>query len=121
MSPDTVQAIQTALAPVAAKIGEGAQYGWEVVVAQQKVTAIGDFLAALFFFLVVVFCVWLFSRGYKNYVKDSWDDTPAMNMALGVSFGVVALAATLGCIFVGIAHLLNPAYYALDFFIHLTK
>lgn len=40
MSPETINAIKDALAPIAAKIGQGAIYGWDVVVRQQYITAV---------------------------------------------------------------------------------
>ena len=40
MNEQTIEAIKSAFAPVAEKIGQGASYGWEVVLRQQYVYAI---------------------------------------------------------------------------------
>lgn len=41
MNPETVNAIKDALTPVAEKIGQGAEYAWEVVVMGQFAEGVG--------------------------------------------------------------------------------
>jgi hypothetical protein len=121
MTPDTVKAIQDALAPVAAKIGEGAQYGWEVVIRQQIITAYVDFIWTAASILGCAVCLSLtiyFVRKKREggYLSD-WE------IGIGL-FAILTFACALW-VFIeltdGVQHLFNPDYYALQFFIDLAK
>lgn len=121
MSPDTITAIQKALQPIADKIGQGAQYGWEVVVKQQYITGIVgifDFVAC--FVLLIIF----FTIAIVNAKKADWEGEGDLNIVCTFIFGGLAFIAALLCLTnwpdTSIQHLLNPDYYALQFFIGLV-
>lgn len=123
MSPETVDAIQKALQPVADKIGQGAQFGWEVVLRQQMVDAIGCFLFAFAGFILIGLGIALYvyyrkiNKGVESWYNRRLDEAPTLSAAMSFAGAVVMFTGLYG----GIARLINPAYYALDFFIHLAK
>lgn len=119
MNTETIAAIQKALAPVAEKIGQGAQYGWDVVLAQQKVTAIGDFIFAAAAVVVMLICAWWALACWKKHVDDRHGDwIIGVVMLTTVCFACFALMGL--ALYDGSAHLINPSYYALKFFVGLA-
>ncbi len=118
MSPETLRAIQTALAPIAAKIGEGASYGWGVVLRQQMVVAVGDFIIVGISLIVIIAAV---VAGIIAYKTKPYEDARTV-LSMFSFFGIVAGLMVLGFAgYDGIAHLVNPDYYALQFFIDLVR
>lgn len=101
---------------VAEKIGQGAEFGWEVVVRQQYVEGVAHLVNSFIVFLVFFAGGYLFYRLRKSIIEHTQ----------GVAF---MLALVLIPLFLlgwnelieGIKHLLNPSFYALDFFIQLVK
>lgn len=64
MTPENIEAIKNALAPVADKIGHGAEFGWDVLVAGQFAEGVAQTgLGAMF--LTVVFAI--IYAAYKNH------------------------------------------------------
>lgn len=122
MDTATVEAIKTALVPVAEKIGQGAQFGWEVVMKQQYAEGLaGTVLGSLavLVFTVIYFFVW------KNALeRDKYGDYDGDMLGAGVMTTILSMILFIPICFwlyTSILHLINPAYYALDFFIHLVK
>ena len=114
MTPETVKAVADAFAPVAQKIGEGAQYGWQVVLWQQQLNGVADMLWAVAPLLVAIASVYGGIKAFKSRDED-W-------VGLGVFAWFIAAIALVVCgnlVFDGVTHFLNPAYYALQFFISL--
>lgn len=114
MNPETIKAISDALAPIAEKIGQGAQFGWEVVVRQQLIEGIQS-LAEL---LVAVPLLIAFVILLRKYLKMKYESGKCW------IFGMLSILCLLWVLFdleSGIGHLLNPNYYALQFFIDLAK
>lgn len=126
MSPETVAAIQKALEPVAAKIGQGAQFSWEVVLQQQMVEAwIGVLTAVscITLSIIGVTVIALHVRAIKRQHGDNWelfDTNPFVVGGIGAALLFTVFGFATGT-YTAVTHFLNPAYYALDFFIHLTK
>lgn len=128
MNPDTINAIKEALAPVAEKIGQGAEYAWEIVVRQQAIEGIAYLLSSVFCFFIGINGIYIARRGYlmPRIRKYSWDDGESVSDLAGflMTMGIVLqLSWVLGMFFLsnGVLHLLSPEFYALDFFIGLTK
>ena len=118
MNPETIEKIKEVFAPIADKIGQGSQYGWEVVMKQQYVVGIGNVILAVFMLGVAIFSGWWIYLGFKN--KDNWD-SPEIAWFFG-SLGIIIGGLVFSISFYdALAHFINPAYYALDFFIHLGK
>ncbi len=115
MNADTINAIKEAFVPIAEKIGQGAAYGWDVVVLQQYVNAVGSFIAAVMF-LVAGVVVWRFAN---NTLWNTADENPGWFM--GILVAMVAFGFSAGCLYDTISHVINPYYYALEFFITLGK
>ncbi len=114
MSPETVQAIQTALAPVAEKIGQGAQFGWESVLKQQLIIGIQDFAElAIIIPATILFAILAF-----RWVRE--DDMRGSVLLIG-ALAILGTFCVMYNIEDGLGHIINPSYYALDFFIHLTN
>lgn len=121
MSPETVDAIQKALAPIAEKIGQGASFGWEVVVRQQYVEG----LTGVIFGSAIILCItisiilaWVWSIKYATRNRDT--DIYMIPLMMSV-FGLIGVSLIGSWFYFSLLQLINPAYYALDFFIHLTK
>lgn len=114
MNPETIEKIKEVMLPVAEKIGQGAQFGWEVVLRQQYVTAwLGVFTAILG--AVSIFVVYKLIKKSNYWEKDVW---PIFLIVFGGAGGVAAII--IGSI-TAITHFLNPAYYALQFFMGLVQ
>lgn len=126
MNKETIEAIQVALAPVAEKIGQGAAFGWEVVVRQQYVEGIIGLIAFGFFSLLLVIALVMF--GFIPWNKTDPEMTPKDWIYIVSSF-VLGLVSVFGFLFSLInlfagdvlGKLINPEYYALQFFITLGK
>lgn len=123
MNPETISAIQSALAPIAEKIGQGAQYGWEIVVRQQYIIGITDFVIAGVMALGVIGLVcWAFALN-AGAKKASPRDQEGyfIGIMLAVFSSMFLCVFLTGFLVDGVKHTLSPEYYALDFFIHLVK
>jgi hypothetical protein len=125
MTPQTIEAIQNALQPIAEKIGQGAQFGWETVVRQQYIegqTGLIIGTITLILSLVTIAATIIVSHVYEKQA-DSFDKGNGYFFAFATSAFILVLNAALVVpwIYDSILKLSNPAYYALAFFIHLTK
>lgn len=120
MDTNTINAIKTALAPIAQKIGQGASFGWDVVIRQQIIYGFIGIFFALIGFIAIPFLVRGVKLCWDNYKRDGrfsdWDVTATMLTIFGSA--AIIIFIIVGSI-AGLSHLINPAYYALNFFIHL--
>lgn len=117
MDANTIKAIQDALAPIADKIGQGATYTWTVVLKQQYVVAISDFFFSAFFLVLTIIFGFI---AYKSGKKIDEYDGVGMVSWFSI-FTILSLIVTATSLYDAIAHLINPGYYALDYFINLGK
>lgn len=113
-----IEQLKPVFASVAEKIGQGAEFGWEVVIRQQFVEAIIIIVGFLVGIILIFLRYWI-GR------SDPWED---ITVRSGVAFCLIITAvfliiATLLELIVGggIGKLINPEYYALEFFINLVK
>lgn len=112
MNPETIEKIKEVLAPVALKIGEGAEFGWGVILKQQYVNAVSGFFWGIVGSVGFVLFLGWFIKKDKSYWEMAW---------FGSSLVLVGLFLMGMCGFqVAITHLINPEYYALRFFIDLV-
>lgn len=121
MNTETIKQISAVFQPVAEKIGQGAQYGWEVVLKQQYVYGIENLVAAISGIILAIITTNLVIKSIKKANGDP--DSPWFACAVGGGLlGAIIIISMIG---IGttqaIGHLINPAYYALDFFIQLAK
>lgn len=119
MNPETINAIKEALAPIAAKIGQGAEYGWEIVMRQQYIQGVTLFIWAGSLIIATFVCIYASNKCWANKKRDGqysdWEIGGVMGAIGAIIFAICAVI----CLVAGIQHILNPAYYSLDFFIHL--
>lgn len=117
-----IEQLKPLFVDIADKIGQGAEFGWEVVIKQQYVEAITT-LIFLGLGLVFILISWYF------LVKTDWDGyennqakTGVPCLIFGIVGGFMTLFSFLYLLSEGtIGKLLNPEYYALEFFINLVK
>jgi hypothetical protein len=123
MDPEIINKLQEVFAPVAAKIGEGAAYGWEIVVRQQFVEGIIALLLFLAAVLLVGTAVTLALIIDWDNDTNSKESVKAVFMVISGICGFFVSFMSLLELFVGggIGKLINPEYYALEFFITLGK
>lgn len=123
----TIEQLKPMFNAVAEKIGQGAEFGWEVVLRQQFAYGIKDVIVALIMFAVVITIITLSIKMAKWLYGDAKGD---MDDALGPVLVVILIPNTVSVFMLcgavstmarGILHLMNPAYYALEFFINLVK
>lgn len=118
MNPETIQAIQETLAPITEKIGEGAGYGWEVIVKGQVAEGVGYTLMAIILLAIAVgiliFC-------YKMWQETNKYDDSLIMIFLAV-LGVTLLSSIgLQFLYDGIFHLLAPEFKAIEFLLETVK
>ena len=120
MDTSTIEQIKVALTPVAEKIGQGAQYGWEAVIKQQYVFAVQYCIAALMLFICAGVAVGFARYFYGRYKENQYQDW-AFGVGLMTVLAIITTAIGLAYIGSAAGRFLNPPYYALEFFIQLTK
>lgn len=126
ISSSTVQSIKDAMTPVATAIGQGAQYGWTILIKQQYVVAATDVVWAIGLLLIIV-GIWkvaqlAFKEQAANDEKNKYNDGGAG--ILGALIVVVGLAVFIFmCMFItdAIGHIINPDFYALQFLLDTVK
>ena len=101
-------------ADVANKIGEGTEWGWEIIMKQMYVHAIGYFIAVALSIPLMFVCVWLIRKDLKDWETDG--------ITAGASLGLFGCFIALGvCLFYGVAHIINPEFYALNYLLDLVR
>ncbi len=119
INAETITAIQAALAPVAEKIGQGAEYVWTTVVTQQYVIGISLLIWSGFTAMAATALFFLCKKFYKLAKDDGYGSGWEIGMIFaGIGATVLPVIAVV-CLSNGVMHLINPGYYALEFFIRL--
>ncbi len=114
MNPENINAIKEALAPVADKIGQGAEYGWEVLVAGQFAEGVATLILSC---LGIVASVLVVHWGKNRYAVDDMDINAMMAMALGW----LSLLVLSGFVYHGLIQVVAPEYAALKFLISFGR
>lgn len=127
MNTETINAIKEALIPVAEKMGQGAEYAWGVVVRQQYVEGVAMLVAAVLLVFAAFAGMWLIRKALAMpKVVKRWSETKEMGdlatfcMMIGSCLQMVWIPVMLLTVY-GVMQLLNPEYYALEFFMDLVK
>ena len=106
-----VEQVKPIFDSVAEKIGQGAEFGWEVVVKQQYIEGgIG-----LFFSVIGLVALVLSYKVTKSASKEGNSD----NFVGGVIIAMCGLTAFLVGGFYAVTRLINPEFYAIEFLINL--
>lgn len=117
MSPETVAAIQSALAPAFATIGEGGKYAWEITVKAQYAEGIAMLSISALLFIAWVIGIKLLIGAWKKT-----EDYDRMPIVMGFVFSTVLLFVVGGgMLYDGLFHVLAPEFKALEFFIGTVK
>ena len=106
-----IEQLKPVFAQVADKIGQGAEFGWEVVLQQQLTYGI----IALFIAGISIIVLCLMGFLYKQIKNDEDLLGPWIFCTLVTIIGFIWASI------IAILHLMNPAYYTLQFFINLAK
>lgn len=115
MNPETITAIQTALAPVAEKIGQGAGYGWEIIVKGQ--VAEGWAMTMLGIALLLITLVGAY--GIYKLRKVIVEETDGAGFVMA-TFLLLPAVFSMSFLYDGIFHLLAPEYKAIEFLLSLA-
>ena len=104
----TIDKLKEVFTPIADKIGQGAEFGWEIVVRQQIAYGIVLIFVAIVGIIVII-------AGYR--ISKILEDE---GLVLVTSFMVGGTMFITGSIY-GILYLINPHYYAIQFFLNLVS
>lgn len=120
MNPETIEKLKAVFAPVAEKIGQGAEFGYSVVLRQQYVEGVlGLFAAIIGIVVLVIVWKWAFPNIWAERTGNGDAEIPAIMTAI---LGTVGGSASIivGSI-TAITHFLNPHFYTIKFFMDLVK
>ena len=109
MNQELITQIQTALAPMSEKIGQGAAFGWETVVRQQVTFGIADLLVAGIALVLFSASVFLWKKAIEE------DLEPVVFFCSLILFSLFVINGVMG-----LMRLMNPNFYAIQFFLHLV-
>ena len=117
----TIDKLTPVFQAVAEKIGQGAGFGWEVILKQQVVYGIGLLCGAGLALLAIIAltgCIYI--RTMEKLDDDNgftgWDlDFLGFLVVVYVVLGLALFGLALG----GFFRMINPEYYALQFFMQL--
>ena len=116
-----IEQLKPVFEKVAEKIGQGAEYTWEIVLRQQIAIGVGNIVMGIGSIIlgIIVYKVVRFS--IKKCEEDEYSSWEVVGILFGVFGGIGSLIMIIAGFYNGILHLINPAYYALEFFIGLVK
>ena len=117
---ETLDKLKEVFTPVAEKIGQSAQYGWDVVIQQQYVYAYLGVFWAIVGLIVTCTSIWLINHLSKE--GNSMDaELGAALLAMSICAIVLGLIMLIAGSITSITHFLNPPYYAIQFFLNLVS
>lgn len=121
---DTIQTIdklKELLAPVAEKIGQTAEWGWDVIIRQQYVYAF-EGLGEVILGIILAFAGYkLIKYGFKKLKEDRYSMWDIGVWFVGIPLSIICSMLIIGGAEKAISHFINPQYYAIQFFIDLVK
>jgi len=112
MNQEIIDQLKGIFTPVAEKIGQGAEFGYEVVIRQQIAYSIVAVLFAIMGFIGLI----VFYKIVKSGRREEHVIVPSYMLLLPAA----AISFVWGSIY-AILHLINPHYYAIQFFINLVR
>ena len=120
MDTKTIDSIKEVMAPIAQKIGEKAEWSWIIVIKQMYVVAVEGGLWAILGIVGLIISIILYRKGLKRTRKDDYDDG-SQYYGPAILIGGLSLFALILGTGTMVTHLINPDFYALQFFIDLVK
>lgn len=121
MNEQIINKLQEIFTPVAEKIGEGAAFGWEVVLRQQIVYGQIGLLFAIIGVFILIATFKTSKHCLRKLKEDGREDWGFAAATIGAFGSMIGLASLLAGGINAITHLSNPAYYAIQFFMNLAK
>ena len=118
MNPETINKLQEVFKPVAEKIGQGAQFGYEVVLRQQYIIGVQLVIGAVLGLIALSVGLWALKKFYEKELDEYDEDMYGMRAFFGIFLGGLVFVV---CLFDSIGYLLNPHFYAIQFFMNLVK
>lgn len=116
--------LKALLAGVSEKIGEGAGYAWEIVVHQQVAIGISKLIWASLFLIPIVCLILLIFAAYKQASKKTEaDEAEGWVVLMIILTGAISglLIWMFSFLSEGVMYIINPQYYAIEFFINAVK
>ncbi len=116
---ESIEAVTTAIKPLAEKIGEGAAHLYEVYARQMVAEGIGDLISmVIFWVLFAVICVVL-SKIAKKAKWDYGPDNTAASFTIGLGIVaafmlIVGIIWTFGNVTTDVTRIVNPEYHAVQ-------
>ena len=117
MNQDMINQLKELFNPIAQKIGESTNFGWEVVLRQQIIYGILNLMAVLVGIIIAIITYKL----WKHFSEDSNFNFQDGRTGIIVIGSIISLGLIIRGLVFGIPYLLNPEYYAIQFFINLIK
>jgi hypothetical protein len=117
---ETINQLKEIFYPLAEKIGEGAEFGWHVIIRQQYVKSVGWLLASFVAYLAVITGLYICRLFKKWHVGIEHSDDYSLYALPILLIGIGLILGTL-FLYEGVARLINPEYYAIEFLINLIK
>lgn len=122
MNPETIQSIKDALAPVAEKIGQGAEYGWTTLVWGQFAEGVASLICvavALSIFIALNIAT------HRIIIKaglDYSDRTFAhvAHLLIGSFVGAIVIGVSLDVAYDAVIQVVAPEYSAIKFLLSLA-
>lgn len=124
MTPETINGIKEALAPVAEKIGQGAEYGWEILVWGQFAEGVADIvISTIVGIIAAIIATKAYKYAKKKQQEDDYYDSDALFAFWLLGGGIVIITAFIvgAGIYNGVVSVVAPEYAALKFLIGTVK
>lgn len=122
MNNNLITQLQTAIKPLAAKLGVGAKYAWAVTYKQQYICGITDLVWFFIFGIITIVglkVIFYLLKKIYNPETDWQDKEPLwMGVIIGSIFTGICCIVSLFLINNSIHFLMNPGFYTLQSFLH---
>lgn len=122
--------LKTLLAPIGEKLGAGATFAWDVVVRQMETIGVGMLIGAGFSLFTALSITWLamkcggkastFKDVQSYYMSSARGEWKTAQVILHI-LAMFPFALSSWLVINGVMHLMNPDFYALEFFVNMVK
>jgi hypothetical protein len=119
IQPETITQIKDTLSVVALKIGEGAEYGWHILIKQQIAEGIVGILVPLIPAILIPIGIKMYKHGVA-LDKDSYRSGENFRSVGGIIAGFATFITLIFLLFAitdSLLKLINPDFYAIQFLI----
>lgn len=120
MTPETIESIKQTLAPVAEKLGQGAEYGWEVLVWGQFAEGVANLVITA---VLVITSVILFKKAFSILKENEtlgYHDRSELHIPMLIVGSILSIISILA-LYDGVIGTIAPEYAAIKFLISAGK